>query len=148
MVEVPGKKERPGLTLGKPGSCCPQFLVEPTWTTHSHTNREQKIQTEGVGKDEDVDVSRARHELALGALPAPLMPRKGTLWEQKAAWRTKLSPIWELAEVWTAGAAKAAKLTPTQPWPQRWTREGQKGYKYISPRNYVVHNMSFHWKNS
>lgn len=96
VVEVPEEKERPGLTLGKPGSearlmqssCCPQFLVEPTWTMHSHPNGEQKIQTEGMGKDEDVDVSRARHELALGGLPAPLMPRKGSLWEQTAAWRT------------------------------------------------------------
>lgn len=96
MVEVPGEKERPWLTLGKTGSkarliqssCCPQFLEEPTWTMHSHPNREQKIQTKGMGKDEDIDVSRARHELVPGGLAAPLMPRKGSVWEQAAAWRT------------------------------------------------------------
>lgn len=54
---------------------------------HSHPNGEQKIQTRGMGKDEDVHVIRARHELALGSLAALLMPRKGSLWEQTAAWR-------------------------------------------------------------
>lgn len=89
-------RERRGLTLGKTGSktrlmqssCCPQLLVEPTWTMRSHPNGEQKIQTKGMGKDEDVDVSRARHELVLGGLAAQLMPKKGSLWEQTAAWRT------------------------------------------------------------
>lgn len=45
-------------------------------------------QNKGVGKDEGVDVSRARHEWALGGLAAPLMPRKGALWEQTAVQRT------------------------------------------------------------
>lgn len=58
--------------------------MEPTWTTHSHTDGEQ-MWPKDMGKDEEADACRVRHELALEGLPAPVNDGEGSFWEQAAS---------------------------------------------------------------
>lgn len=59
--------------------------MEPAWTVHSHPDGEQEMWPKGVGKHEEADVCRARHQPALEGLPAPVNDGEGSLLEQAAA---------------------------------------------------------------
>lgn len=77
----------------------------------------------GLRKDEEADVCRAGHELALEGLPSLVDAGEGSLWEQAAVWsgahqKLQFGPVWELAGILTAGATEAAKLPQTRPRPR------------------------------